>query len=82
LEDFLSHSFGFLLLNVLALILYRAFLPILSISTTEDETMTSPPVDFSVRRVEKGERERILDLHGSLFIALTAAIMLDPLIIY
>ena len=35
--------------------LYPAFLPILSISTTEDEAMTCPPLfDFSVRRVEKG----------------------------
>jgi len=42
LEDFLSQSSGFLLLNVLAMILYPAFLPILSISTTEDEAMTPP----------------------------------------
>ena len=28
-----------------------------------------PPFDFSVRRVEKGERERDLHLHCSLFIA-------------
>jgi len=52
------------------MILYPAFLPILSISTTEDEAMTCPsPFDFSVRRVEKGERERDLHLHCSLFIA-------------
>jgi len=70
LEDFLSQSSGFLLLNVLAMILYPAFLPILSISTTEDEAMTPPFFfDFSVRRVEKGERERIFHLPCSLFIA-------------